>query len=432
MSPPATVAGPVRAVSPTLTTADAVPGIPGVGMHRSSDPAPTAVAGPPPGPLPPGALPPGVLPPRLGPAASRAAAPAVLDEVRAELVERGGPNGPAEIAAAIRATGRVRGDREVLALVVTLQAELTGAGPLQPLLREVGVTDVLVNAPDQVWVDRGRGLELTGVRFGDEAAVRRLAQRLAAQAGRRLDEASPWVDAPLPDGSRLHAVLPPIAVAGTAISLRVPPRRTFTLAELVTAGSFPASGAALLRRLVTSGAGFLLSGGTGSGKTTLLSCLLGEVPAGHRVVIIEDSRELVPTHPHVVSLQGRPPNVEGSGGVRLADLVRQALRMRPDRVVGVLIDQDPTAAHPRSPFSSQKVTESNRDGFRVGTPFPSLIRLSLVNVMTMSDTFTKAPDRRSGIRTATSGLHRGSLSVSTISRGSSLVPRRPSTPRLRS
>jgi len=345
VSAPATIDGAVRAVS-MLTTADAARGLLGVGVHRSSDPAPQAVVGPPSGPLPPGPLVPGPLRPRPRPDASRGAVPAVLDAVRAELVERGGPHGPAEIAAAIRATGRVRGDREV-ALVVTLQAELTGAGPLEPLLKEVGVTDVLVNAPDQVWVDRGRGLELTGVSFGDEAAVRRLAQRLAAQAGRRLDEASPWVDARLPDGSRLHAVLPPIAVAGTAISLRVPPRRTFTLAELVTAGSFPAAGAALLRRLVTSGAGFLLSGGTGSGKTTLLSCLLGEVPAGHRVVVIEDSRELVPTHPHVVSLQGRPPNVEGSGGVRLADLVRQALRMRPDRVVGVLIDQDPTFAHPQ-------------------------------------------------------------------------------------
>lgn len=262
-----------------------------------------------------------------------AAGSAVLDEVRTELVRRGGLPGAAEVAAAVRATGRVRGDREVLALVVALQAELTGAGPLQPLLAETGVTDVLVNAPDRVWVDRGRGLELTAVTFPDEQAVRRLAQRLAAQAGRRLDDASPWVDARLPDGARLHAVLPPVAVAGTAISLRVPPRRTFTLAELVAAGSFPAAGAALLRRLVRSGAGFLLSGGTGSGKTTLLSCLLGEVPAAHRIVVIEDSRELAPTHPHVVSLQARPPNVEGAGGVSLADLVRQALRMRPDRVV---------------------------------------------------------------------------------------------------
>ena len=269
----------------------------------------------------------------VAPVTAVPAAPEVLDEVRAELIRRGGFPGASEVAAAVRATGRVRGDREVLALVVTLQAELTGAGPLQPLLAEVGVTDVLVNAPDRVWWDRGRGLELTAVRFADEHAVRRLAQRLAAQAGRRLDDASPWVDARLPDGARLHAILPPVAVAGTTISLRLPPRRTFTLAELVAAGSFPAGGASLLRRLVRSGAGFLLSGGTGSGKTTLLSCLLGEVAHAHRIVIIEDSRELTPVHPHVVSLQGRPANVEGAGGVSLADLVRQALRMRPDRVV---------------------------------------------------------------------------------------------------
>lgn len=271
----------------------------------------------------------GVVP--AGPAAPPEAA--VLEEVREELVRRGGMPGAAAIAAAIRATGRVRGDREVLALVGALQAEFTGAGPLQGLLAEPGVTDVLVNSPGHVWVDRGSGLEHTAVRFADEAAVRHLAQRLAAQAGRRLDEASPWVDARLPDGARLHAVLPPVAVSGTTISLRVPPRRAFTLAALVEAGTVPPAGAVLLRRLVHCRAGFLLSGGTGSGKTTLLSCLLGEVPARERIVVVEDSRELAPDHQHLVGLQARPPNVEGAGEVTLTDLVRQALRMRPDRLV---------------------------------------------------------------------------------------------------
>jgi pilus assembly protein CpaF len=264
---------------------------------------------------------------------ARRAEESALEEVRSELVRRGGVPGPAAIAAAVRATGRVRGDREVLALVGALQAELTGAGPLQQLLDRPGVTDVLVNAPDEVWVDRGAGLEPTDVRFADEFAVRHLAQRLAAQAGRRLDEASPWVDARLPDGARLHAILPPVAVRGTTISLRVPPQRAFTLDSLVEAGTVPSSGAVLLRRLVRCRAAFLLSGGTGSGKTTMLSCLLGEVAPDERIVVVEDSRELAPDHPHVVGLQARPPNVEGSGAVCLADLVRQALRMRPDRLV---------------------------------------------------------------------------------------------------
>jgi pilus assembly protein CpaF len=173
----------------------------------------------------------------------------------------------------------------------------------------------------------------TTVRFVDDAAVRRLAQRLAASSGRRLDAAQPWVDARLPDGVRLHAVLPPLAPAGTCLSLRVPRRRVFTLAELVAAGTVPSDGAELLRRVVQSRVAFLVSGGTGTGKTTLLSALLSLADPRDRVVLVEDASELRPDLPHVVRLESRPPNVEGAGGVGLHDLVRQALRMRPDRLV---------------------------------------------------------------------------------------------------
>lgn len=208
-----------------------------------------------------------------------------------------------------------------------------GTGPLVPLLRTPGVTDVLVNGPNEVWIDRGAGLERAPVRFPDQVALRRLAVRLAAAGGRRLDDASPFVDARLPDGVRLHAVLPPLSSRGVCISLRVPRQRAFTLDELVACGSLSDVGATWLRRLMACRAAFLVTGGTGTGKTTMLSTLLGMVDPAERIVVVEDARELVPDHPHVVYLESRPPNIEGVGGVRLRDLVRQALRMRPDRLV---------------------------------------------------------------------------------------------------
>jgi pilus assembly protein CpaF len=222
---------------------------------------------------------------------------------------------------------------EVLAVVTALGRELSGAGPLAPLLADDGVTDVLVNGPDAVWVDRGHGLERAGVRFADEAAVERLARRLAAQAGRRLDAAAPYVDARLPGGVRLHAVLPPIAPDGACVSLRVPPRRAFTMAQLLTVGAIHPTVDRALRAVVSARLAFLVSGGTGAGKTTLLSTLLGLADSDERLVLVEDSAELRPEHPHVVRLEARPPNLEGAGAVTLRDLVRQALRMRPDRLV---------------------------------------------------------------------------------------------------
>jgi len=258
---------------------------------------------------------------------------AVVEAVREQLARQGAEVTPERVALALRDQGRPVGDATVLAVHDRLREEVRGAGPLEPLLRMEGVTDVLVNGADAVYLDRGHGLELTEVRFADDDAVRRLAQRLAGLGGRRLDDATPHVDLRLPDGTRLHAVLAPLARPGTMISLRVPRGRAFTLEELVLAGTVHPGGATLLRRVVEARLAFLVSGGTGSGKTTLLSALLGLVDPGHRLVIVEDGSELRPDHPHVVGLESRPANVEGAGEIPMRVLVRQALRMRPDRLV---------------------------------------------------------------------------------------------------
>ncbi|HEX2893849.1 MAG TPA: TadA family conjugal transfer-associated ATPase [Marmoricola sp.] len=257
----------------------------------------------------------------------------VLVAVRDQLARGGAELTPERVARALREDKRPVGDATVLAVHDALRREVHGAGPLDQLLRLPGVTDVLVNGAGQVWVDRGEGLQLTPVTFADDESVRRLAQRLAAAGGRRLDDASPYVDLRLPDGTRFHAVLAPIARPGTVLSLRVPRRRVFSLDDLRAAGALSEDGARLLARVIGQRLAFLVSGGTGSGKTTLLNALLTLCDAGDRLVLVEDSSELRPEHPHVVALESRPPNIEGSGEVTLRTLVRQALRMRPDRLV---------------------------------------------------------------------------------------------------
>lgn len=258
---------------------------------------------------------------------------AELDGIRDYLARRGQQPGPVEVGAALRSLGLLVSDSGVRQTVAVLRRDSVGAGALEPLLKLAGVTDVLVNGAERVFVDRGAGLEPAGVKFSDEGEVRRLAVRLAASVGRRLDDGSPFVDARLPNGVRVHAVLGCVAEAGTCISLRIPNRRRLTLADWVECGSMSPQAAELLSGLVAERCAFLVSGGTGSGKTTLLAALLSLVPADERMVIAEDSRELQPDHPHCVRLESRPANAEGSGAISLTDLVRQALRMRPDRLV---------------------------------------------------------------------------------------------------
>src|SRR3954454_6026556 len=213
----------------------------------------------------------------------------MVEQVRDRIARDGATLTPAVVAAALRDQGRPVGDATVLAVHDLLRQDVLGAGPLEPLLRLDGVTDVLVNGADAVYVDRGEGLELTTTRFDGDGAARRLAQRLAGSVGRRLDDATPYADLRLPDGTRFHAVLAPLARPGTVISLRVPRARVFTLEELVGLRTLTPDAAALLRRLVAARLAFLVSGGTGSGKTTLLSALMSLVDPGHRMVVVEDA-----------------------------------------------------------------------------------------------------------------------------------------------
>ncbi|XVV04167.1 TadA family conjugal transfer-associated ATPase [Actinosynnema sp. CA-248983] len=257
----------------------------------------------------------------------------LVERVRQRLADGRAELSSASVAAAVRGeAGGVVSDEDVQRALTVLRREFVGAGVLEPLLRDPGTTDVLVTGPDQVWVDGDGGLRRTEVVFADETAVRRLAQRLAVAAGRRLDDAVPYVDGWLPGAVRLHAVLPPIAPS-TCLSLRVLRPASHDLAALCGRGTFDAATAEVLRAVVRARLAFLVVGGTGSGKTTLLAALLGCVPHDQRIVCVEDAGELEPDHPQFVRLLARGANVEGAGRVTVRDLVRQALRMRPDRIV---------------------------------------------------------------------------------------------------
>jgi pilus assembly protein CpaF len=259
---------------------------------------------------------------------------AMAERVRQQFAADGVDASPAAVVTAVRreSGAAVLGDTAVLRMADQIHDQLVGAGPLAPLLADPSVTDVLVNGV-QVWVDRGAGLRRVAVHIGEADDVRRLAQRLAAACGRRLDDGQPYADARLPDGTRLHAVLPPVATTGPYLSLRTFRQRPFSIDDLVATGTVPAAVAPVLGAIVGSRLAYLVAGGTGSGKTTLLSTLLGLVPPTERIVLVEDAAELRPLHPHVVALQARTSNVEGAGAITLTDLVRQALRMRPDRLI---------------------------------------------------------------------------------------------------
>lgn len=264
----------------------------------------------------------------------------LLERVRSRLAADAADPSPAVIAEAIRAeAGGVLGDTDLLAALRFLQTELTGAGKLESLLAEPDIADILVAGPDDVWVDRGRGLETTTIHFPDEASVRRLAGRLALSAGRRLDDAQPWVDGQLSDVGRrgytvrLHAIIPPLAADGTCISLRVLRSATKDLPSLIESGAIPSEVVGIIGDVLRHRLSFLVIGGTGSGKTTLLNALIGAMDPRERMVCVEDALELAPRHPQVVRLVARAANVEGVGEVPVRALVRQALRMRPDRIV---------------------------------------------------------------------------------------------------
>ncbi|MDR2374394.1 MAG: TadA family conjugal transfer-associated ATPase [Bifidobacteriaceae bacterium] len=211
--------------------------------------------------------------------------------------------------------------------------ELAAPAALSALLTAPGVTDVLINGTEAVWVDGAGGLRRVAVHLGDQAAVRSLAVRLAAQGGRRLDDAVPTVDVHLPGSIRMHAVVPPVAPAGPLISFRIFRRQALTLADLTAHGTVSAAGAEALRALVGARVNLMVSGATGAGKTTLLAALVSLAAPTERVVVIEEAQEIVTSHPHCVRLEARNANAEGSGSVTLTDLVRESLRMRPDRIV---------------------------------------------------------------------------------------------------
>jgi pilus assembly protein CpaF len=209
----------------------------------------------------------------------------------------------------------------------------TGLGALDPLLADPEVDEVMVNGPRDVWVERRGRIEPAGVELASEAELRHAIERILAPLGRRVDEASPLCDGRLPDGSRVNVVIPPLAVDGPCLTIRRFRRRGFSLDDLVANGTVPEPVAEFLARCVRARASVLVSGGTGSGKTTTLNTLSGEIAPGERIVTIEDAAELRLRQPHVVRLEARPPNLEGRGEVTVRQLVRNALRMRPDRIV---------------------------------------------------------------------------------------------------
>nr|WP_245992132.1 TadA family conjugal transfer-associated ATPase [Corynebacterium choanae] len=240
-------------------------------------------------------------------------------------------------AAIIRKVIPAISDMELLAVLRRISDDSTGLGVLEPLLALPGVTDIVVTAPDRVYIDRGNGLEHTQVTFHDDGQVRQLATRLMLSCGRRLDDAQPYADGRLnrPDGTaiRIHGLLSPPSEQHTQISVRILRQANKNLDHLVGTGTMPAHIAELCRAVVKARRAMLIVGGTGTGKTTLLSALLQEVAPTERMILIEDTPELCPHHPHVVTLVTRANNAEGAGAITMATLLQQALRMRPDRII---------------------------------------------------------------------------------------------------
>ncbi|MCW4464007.1 TadA family conjugal transfer-associated ATPase [Glutamicibacter sp. MNS18] len=256
--------------------------------------------------------------------------PGLLASVRRKALENGGSLDPIALAEAVTEAGTSWGSTGAAQTLQKLRDEVQGLSVLEQFASAPGVSDVLVDHRGAVWTDSSKGLERTGYAFNSPQQVRRLAAHFAAMAGKRLDEASPYVDVTVRN-YRIHAVLPPIAADGPVISIRVKGPKGINLEQLL--GDRNSWWGPLLRQIMCHRLNFLISGGTGAGKTTLLQAMLALVPENQRIVVIEDSKELSITHEHVISLQTRAANVESSGAVTLSDLVVQALRMRPDRLI---------------------------------------------------------------------------------------------------
>jgi pilus assembly protein CpaF len=223
--------------------------------------------------------------------------------------------------------------REKNRLIQELEFEILGLGPLEPLLTDPTISDILANRFDQVYIERRGLLEKTQIRFQDNSHLLKIINKIVANVGRRIDEANPMVDARLPDGSRVNAIIPPLALDGPMLSIRRFSVQRPTLEELVEKGSLTPDIGEVLKAMVVAKLNILISGGTGAGKTTLLNILSGFVPNGERIITIEDSAELQLQQEHVARLETRPPNVEGKGEITQRDLVRNSLRMRPDRII---------------------------------------------------------------------------------------------------
>jgi pilus assembly protein CpaF len=232
---------------------------------------------------------------------------------------------------ALDRTPLTREERRLIVRDIT--DDILGYGPIEPLLRDDTVTEVMVNGYDRVYVERHGKLERTAVRFVDESHLLRIIDKIVSQVGRRVDESSPMVDARLPDGSRVNAIIPPLSLKGPTLTVRKFARDPYTVNDLISFGSLTAKSAQFLAACVKGKLNVLISGGTGTGKTTTLNVLSAFVPNDERIVTIEDAAELQLQQDHVITLESRPPNIEGQGEVRIRELVRNALRMRPDRII---------------------------------------------------------------------------------------------------
>jgi pilus assembly protein CpaF len=270
----------------------------------------------------------------------------VRDRVHAELIAALGPQladadvEPALLRERVRAQVRARlaaerglsaGDRDHLVDEIT--DDTLGHGPIEKLLADDSISEIMVNGARDIWIERRGRLYQTGVRFTDEAHLRRIITKIAGQVGRRVDESSPMLDARLPDGSRVNAVLPPLSLSGSLLTIRKFGRDRFSLDDMVRVGTLTREAVELLQACLHAELNILISGGTGSGKTTLLNAMSGEIPSEERIVTIEDAAELRLNQAHVLRLEARPANIEGEGLVTIRELVRNALRMRPDRIV---------------------------------------------------------------------------------------------------